>query len=63
MPKRLSLGLAAIPIIALTFAVPLVNRDEPRVVGLPFVLFWIILWTVLTPAFLWIIHRKVEGRT
>jgi uncharacterized protein DUF3311 len=63
MPKRLSLGLAAIPALALTFAVPLVNRDEPRVFGLPFVLFWIILWIALSTAFLWFIHRKVEGRT
>ncbi len=62
MPKRLSLGLAAIPSLALTFAVPFVNRDEPRVFGLPFVFFWIVLWVVLSPAFLWAIHRTIERR-
>ncbi len=49
--------LAAIPIAALTVAVPAVNRLEPRVLGLPFVLFWIVLWVTLTPGFVWAIGR------
>jgi hypothetical protein len=53
--------LAAIPIAALSLAVPLVNRVEPRILGLPFVLFWIVAWVVLTPAFIWSIGR-VERR-
>ena len=63
VPKRLSLGLAAVPTLALTFAVPFVNRDEPRVFGLPFVMFWIVLWIVLSPVFLWVIHNRIERRT
>ena len=50
-------GLAAIPIAALSVAVPLVNRVEPRILGLPFVLFWIVAWTFLTPLFLWAVGR------
>jgi hypothetical protein len=53
--------LTAIPIAALTVAVPLVNRIEPRVAGLPFLLAWILGWVLLTPAFLWTIGR-VERR-
>lgn len=49
--------LAAIPIAALTVAVPLVNRVDPRILGLPFVLFWILAWVFLTPVFLWSIGR------
>ncbi|HEY1975908.1 MAG TPA: DUF3311 domain-containing protein [Candidatus Baltobacteraceae bacterium] len=49
--------LAAIPIAALTVAVPLVNRVDPRILGLPFVLFWILAWVFLTPVFLWTIGR------
>jgi hypothetical protein len=49
--------LTAIPISALTLAVPLVNRIEPRVAGLPFLLAWILAWVLLTPAFLWTIGR------
>jgi hypothetical protein len=53
----LRLVLAAIPVAALTVAVPFVNRLEPRVAGLPFVLVWIIVWVLLTPAFIWSIGR------
>jgi len=49
--------LTAIPIAALTVAVPLVNRVEPRIFGLPFLLCWIVGWVLLTPAFLWSIGR------
>lgn len=49
--------LAAIPIAALTVAVPLVNRIEPRLFGIPFLLCWIMGWIVVTPAFLWTIGR------
>ncbi len=43
---------AAIPVLALTAALPLVNRVEPVVLGLPFLLFWIIAWVAATPGFL-----------
>jgi Protein of unknown function (DUF3311) len=49
--------IAAVPIAALTVAVPLVNRVEPRILGLPFVLCWIAAWVLLAPAFLWTIGR------
>lgn len=49
--------LAAVPFAALTFGVPLVNRIEPRILGLPFVLAWIAAWVLLAPAFLWGIGR------
>lgn len=57
----LRVALAAIPVAALTVAVPLVNRVDPRILGLPFVLFWILAWVFLTPAFLWTVGR-LEGR-
>jgi hypothetical protein len=53
--------LVTIPIAALTFAVPLVNRVEPRFFGLPFLLSWILAWSLLSPAFLWMVGR-VERR-
>ena len=51
-----------IPAIALTFAVPFVNRDDPHVFGLPFLFAWIIVWIVLTPPIMWVVHRFIEGR-
>ena len=62
MPKRLSIVIAAIPLIALTFAIPFVNRDDPHVLGLPFVLAWIVVWIVLVPLFMWVIHARLERR-
>jgi hypothetical protein len=53
--------LALIPFAALSLAIPFVNRLEPRVGGLPFLLAWIVLWMILTPVFLSLTHRA-EGR-
>ena len=49
---KLALVFAAIPFVTLVFALPLVNRLEPVIMGLPFLLFWILLWVVLTPPIL-----------
>lgn len=49
--------LAVIPAFMLTFAVPAVNRVEPRVFGLPFLLVWIVLWVAITPLFLYGVER------
>jgi len=50
---KLALILGAIPFITLVFALPLVNRIYPLVLGLPFILAWILGWVILTPAILW----------
>lgn len=39
------------------FTVPLWDRVQPLVIGLPFNLFWLILWIVLTPCCLWGAYR------
>ena len=44
--------LALIPIIALTAGIPIANRVEPRVLGLPFLLAYILTWIILTPLFM-----------
>jgi hypothetical protein len=49
--------LAAIPATALTVAVPFVNHVEPRLFGMPLLLWWIVAWVLLTPAFLWTAGR------
>jgi hypothetical protein len=49
--------LALIPALMLTFAVPLVNRVEPRVFGFPFLLAWIVVWVAATPLFLYGVER------
>ncbi len=39
------------------FTVPLWDRVQPLVLGLPFNLFWLILWIMLTPCCLWGAYR------
>jgi hypothetical protein len=36
--------------------VPLANRVEPYVFGLPFLLFWIVLWVVITSLVMGIVY-------
>ncbi len=50
-------ALAAIPSIALSLAIPFVNRFEPSVGGAPFLLLWIIGWLLLVPLFLYAAYR------
>jgi hypothetical protein len=52
MRARLPLVVAFIPALALVAGLPFVNRLEPVVLGLPFLLFWILAWVLATPLFL-----------
>ena len=54
---RYALLMGAIPFVTLVFALPLVNRIHPIILGLPFLLFWILLWVALTPLILFIADR------
>jgi hypothetical protein len=51
-----ALGLAAIPYSAMCFSVALWDRVQPMILGLPFNLFWLTLWIVLTPCCMWGVH-------
>jgi len=52
MRARLSLAVAFVPALALVAGLPFVNRLEPIVLGLPFLLSWILGWVLATPLFL-----------
>jgi hypothetical protein len=56
-PSLGALGLAAIPFAAMCFSVALWDRVQPMILGLPFNLFWLTLWIVLTPCCLWGVYR------
>ncbi len=53
---------ALIPAIALVAGLPFVNRLEPVVLGLPFLLFWILGWVLVTPLFLAVAYVLAEPR-
>jgi hypothetical protein len=52
MRARLPFAVAFIPALALVAGLPFVNRLEPVVLGLPFLLAWILGWVLATPIFL-----------
>lgn len=49
--------LLIIPFIGMCVLLPLANRIEPYVLGLPFLLFWIVLWMVLSSVVLYIVYK------
>ncbi len=58
--KRPSFGailLGLIPFVAMCFSVPLWDRVYPMVFGVPFNLFWLISWIVLTSVCMWGAYR------
>lgn len=48
--------LAALPWVGMLVLAPAANRVEPYVLGLPFLLFWIVMWVVLTAVCMSIIY-------
>ncbi|HUH66979.1 MAG TPA: DUF3311 domain-containing protein [Syntrophales bacterium] len=53
--KAILIGL--IPFIAMCFSVPLWDRIYPFVFYLPFNIFWIVIWIVLTPICMYFAYR------
>jgi hypothetical protein len=64
MRSRLALVPAVVPIVALIGGLPFVNRLGPTVLGLPFLLAWILGWVMATPLFLaaaYLLHTRGEA--
>ena len=62
---KLALIFGAVPFITLVFALPFVNRIEPVILGIPFLLFWILAWVLLTPLILflaYLIEKRVNPK-
>ncbi|UNO44136.1 DUF3311 domain-containing protein [Streptomyces sp. MST-110588] len=53
-----------VPYVLYLGVLPLVNRVTPTVLGLPFLFFWLLLATLLTPLAVWLTWRgeKKRGR-
>jgi len=62
MPLRRYHLLAALPTIGLLAGIPFANRLEPYVLGLPFLLFWIVAWVLATSAIMWLIWGLDRAR-
>lgn len=53
---RIGYLLAALPFIGILVGAPFVNRVEPFVFGMPFILFWIVMWVVLTSGIMAVVY-------
>lgn len=52
----LRVALSVVPFLGMCGAVPLANHVEPYVLGMPFLVFWIGAWTVLTSVCMALVH-------
>ncbi|MEW1661106.1 DUF3311 domain-containing protein [Streptomyces sp. NPDC057555] len=55
--KRPALLWLLLPYVLFLVVLPLVNRVTPTVLGLPFLFFWMLLATLLTPLSVWLARR------
>ena len=61
-PSIAALLLGLIPFVAMCFSVSLWDRVHPMVLGLPFNLFWLLAWIVLTPVCLRVAYLVETSR-
>ncbi len=60
--SRGALLLGLVPFAAMCFSVSLWDRIEPMILGIPFNLFWLMAWIVLTSVCLWGAYRLESRR-
>ena len=61
-PSLWAIVVALIPFCAMCFSVSAWDRVYPMVLGLPFNLFWLLSWIVLTSVCLGIVYRIESPR-
>jgi hydrogenase-4 membrane subunit HyfE len=55
--RKYSQLLLLIPFIGMCVLLPLANRIEPYILGVPFLLFWVGLWMILSSVILFIVYK------
>ena len=61
-PSLRAMMVGLIPVAAMCFSVSLWNRIYPFILGLPFNIFWILAWIILTPVFMSVAYRIETAR-
>ena len=54
---RRSLLWLLVPFVLFVFALPLANRIDPVILGLPFLAFWVLMSVILSPLAIWLASR------
>ena len=55
---RRSLLWLIVPFVLFVFALPLANRIDPVILGLPFLAFWVLMSVILSPLAIWLASRQ-----
>jgi hypothetical protein len=55
---RRSLLWLLVPFVLFVAAIPLANRIDPVILGLPFLFFWALLAVILSPVAIWLAARQ-----
>ena len=55
---RRSLIWLTVPFLLFVLAIPLANRVEPVILGLPFLAFWVLISVILSPLAIWLAARR-----
>jgi hypothetical protein len=55
--RKYSQLLLIIPFIGMCVLLPVADRIEPYILGVPFLLFWIVLWMLLSSVILFIVYK------
>ncbi len=50
-------GLALIPFVMILGGVCFVNKVEPYILGMPFLLAWLVFWVIMTSVIMAIIYK------
>jgi hypothetical protein len=62
IPSWRAVAIALVPFAGTCFSVPLWDRANPMVLGIPFNMFWLLAWTPLTCVCLALAHRIESAR-
>jgi Protein of unknown function (DUF3311) len=54
---KLTHALSALPFVGILGGIFFSNRVQPYVLGLPFALFWVTLWVILTALIMAVVYR------
>jgi hypothetical protein len=49
--------LMLLPFLGILGGIPFANRVTPYILGLPFILFWIVAWVIITSIIMAIVYR------
>ncbi|MEJ9212510.1 DUF3311 domain-containing protein [Bacillus smithii] len=49
--------LMLLPFLGILGGIPFVNRVTPYILSLPFILFWIVAWVIITSIIMAIVYR------